>query len=189
MEKVLLISAMTFALFLSGSCSKSDNGQRQIKITYHTSIEPIQWYFYDEQVSNPTWESFTKIPKELYIKIKGKISEYTPVYESFFITCDADGFQKTIEQNDARIIACQKKIASDFETFYKNELEPLLKDKETFGTGELSLEIIVGASRYEEDFKTGTDNKSYKAWGSVNNQSIEKSFEPIVFEIKYKNPE
>jgi major membrane immunogen (membrane-anchored lipoprotein) len=189
MKRLFLISAMILALFLFGSCSKSDNGQRQIKIRYWTSIEHIDWYFYDSQVSNPAWEPFTKIPKDLYQKIKGKINDYTPVRKSFFITCDAEAFLETIEQDDAKIIACQKQIASNFENFYKKELEPLLNNKEAFGPGELSLEILIVAGRSEEDFETPGDNGKYEYFGSVNNQSIYKTFEPIVFEIKYKNPE
>lgn len=51
------------------------------------------------------------------------------------------------------------------------------------------MEILIVAGRSEEDFENPGDNGEYEYFGSVNNQSIYKTFEPIVFEIKYKNPE
>ena len=191
MKRLWLFSAITFVLFLLGSCGKSENGKKQVKLVYQTSIDPIEWYLYDEQVTNPEWASLTKIPKELYGKIKSKINDYCSALapESFLITCNADNFQETIKLNDSKIVASQKRIASNFEVFFKTELESLLNDKETYGDGELSLKIVIGACRYEEDFKTNSDKKLYETWGNLNNEPTEKTFEPIVFEIKYKNPD
>ena len=205
MKRSIYLLTLFSIFFLAASCSKNDKEK-----------QPVEFYYYLDFGSNaisPEYVYPSNIePKDLYKKIVDLLYSYSEEFYSPYggkvipnsgvhYKCAVEDFEATIQKGDAGIVASQQRKAQIFrDNFYKNEIEPLLQDKETYGKGEFTIKVTFSVSRVESGEYTSTiysgGNKkpistfTYKRYGSINGIEIDNWFlaDPIVVEIKYSNP-
>lgn len=205
MKRYLCLLTLLAIFFLAASCSKSEKEK-----------QPVEFYYYldfSSDAINPEYGIPSNIePKDLYKKIVDLLYSYSEQFYSPYggkvipssgvhYKCAVEDFEATIQKGDAGIVASQQRKAQIFrDNFYKNEIEPLLQDKETYGKGEFTIKVTFSVSRVESGEYTSTiysgGNKKpistfkYKMYGSINGIEINNWFlaDPIVVEIKYSNP-
>ena len=174
-----------FASLMIISCSKSDsdnNNQKQdVIMEYSAGMNVVDW----DIISHPNYIEVNVSPSDLYQNIVKKLNDLGN--EDYFlnkkVVCTAENFNAVIEEQDQVIVSVQNKIYERFLSFYVMEIAPLLKDYETFGKGTFSIKVSFYAMRKEPSSLYGYQTKGY-----IKGTEINKTFEPISFEIKYSNP-
>ena len=208
MKKTIILLGLISTFFIS--CDKfeaiEEDEPQKIVMLYSVSFSIMDRGLTGELLPN---EGFIE-PKELYRILGEEIYNYgknkaqednnSAIAKDYYTTCAPDDFEATIKQSDAVAIMRQKSEAKKFEDYYKNRIEPLLKDVAKYGEGEFTVRLKFTVDRRE--MMAGAAYRSYDAngklikeiiyepYGEVNGIPIDQVIgEPIVFEIKYKYPE
>ncbi|MBR5074819.1 MAG: hypothetical protein IKX26_06285 [Bacteroidales bacterium] len=203
MKRYVCLLTLLATFFLAASCSKDEKEKQPVEFYYYLDFSYVD---YPEMICPPDAG-----PKDLIKKVGNLLEDYAKQFyghgylyaneRGSHYQCSVEDFEATIQKADAGFVASQQRKAQIFrDNFYKNEIEPLLQDKETYGKGEFEIKVKFTVSRIESGVYTtnkysGGNTKpmstfTYKPYESINGIKITNGSlaDPIVVVIKYSNP-